>query len=273
MKIVRHRLQHDDGTPLRFERSPNSGDQLQHKYLSMHYTAGSSTESAVNTLTNPEVKASAHLVIGRDGEVVQLVPFDRIAWHAGRSKWHGLKGLNKFSIGIELDNAGRLERQGGVWRAWFKKVYPDEEVHEGAHKHESVNAGWHDYSEEQIDAALVVSKLLARRYGLIDVLGHDDIAPGRKSDPGPAFPMESFRSAVIGRQADADEIYEAAANLNIRSGPGTSFEKLVGSPLARGSRLSLEVRDSSWCFVEVLDDDDLPNQTGWVHGDYIRPVD
>jgi len=273
MKILRHRLHQEDGTPVRFVASPNRGGQLQHKYLIMHYTAGLDAEGAIRSLTNPQVKASAHLVIGRDGEVVQLVPFDRVAWHAGRSRWHGLKGLNRHSIGIELDNAGRLEQQGGQWRAWFGKVYPADSVHEAVHKNETRSAGWHTYSEAQLFAALAVSQLLVRHYGLADILGHDDIAPGRKSDPGPAFPMESFRAGVLGREADGDEIYETLANLNIRSGPGGHFGKLDASPLPKGTRLSLESRSGSWCFVEVLDDGGAPDLNGWVHGDYIGPAE
>lgn len=273
MRIVRHRLQHSDGTPVDYRASPNRGGQLQHKYLVMHYTAGRNLEGAVQTLIDPNVKVSAHLVIGRDGTIVQLVPFDKVAWHAGRSRWHGLKGLNKYSIGIELDNAGRLELQNGEWRSWFQKVYPAQEVYQAPHKHETVESGWHSYSEKQIETVLQASQVLAKHYGLTDILGHDDIAPGRKSDPGPAFPMESLRGSVLGRRAEADEIFETAVELNIRQGPGVDFDPLNGSPLSAGTRLSLESRDCNWCFVEVLDDNGSASSTGWVYGDYIIPVD
>lgn len=272
VRIKQHRLHRDDGAPVRFEPSPNSGGKVQHKYLVMHYTAGRDAESAVRTLVNPATKASAHLVIGRGGELAQLVPFNRIAWHAGQSRWLGLQGLNHYSIGIELDNAGRLERQGGRWLSWFGKEYPEQDVHEATHKNETRPAGWHIFTEAQLGVAVEVSRLLARHYGLVDVLGHDDIAPGRKSDPGPAFPMASFRSAVIGREADDDEIYQATANLNIRVGPGLHYAKLVDDALPKGTRLSLQRREGSWCLVDVLDDDGQPVRTGWVHGNYIGAV-
>ncbi len=82
MKILRHRLRHDDGTPVAFERSPNLGGRVAHEYLVMHYTAGSSAAGAIAAMTEPGGN-SAHLVIGRDGAVTQLVAFDRVAWHAG----------------------------------------------------------------------------------------------------------------------------------------------------------------------------------------------
>ena len=154
---------------------------------------------------------SAHLVISRDGSITQLVPFDKIAWHAGRSAWKGFINLNRYSFGIELDNAGFLTRhsfppvyggdRGGKeanrWLSWFKDEYDDSEVIEAIHKHETKPRGWHIFTPEQIAAALEVSKLLVNHYNLRDVVGHDDIAPGRKIDPGPAFPMEDFRACLF----------------------------------------------------------------------------
>ena len=272
MKIIRHRLHEADGSPVPFIASPNRGGQVDHRYLIMHYTAGGTADGAIRTLTDPNAKASAHLVIARDGTITQLVPFNRVAWHAGKSRWHGLVGLNRFSLGIELDNAGMLEPDRGDWRAWFGRTYPPDQVVEAVHQHEAVSRGWHRYDAEQIEAAIEVSRLLMSHYGLLDVIGHDDVAPGRKRDPGPAFPMGSFRGAVIGRQDDDLDVYETITHVNIREGSGTQFDKLPISPLAPGTRLQLHTRESSWCFGEVLDDAGTPTDAGWVHGDYIRPV-
>jgi len=204
--------------------------------------------------------------------VIQLVPFDRVAWHAGRSRWRGLEGLNRHSIGIELDNAGLLERAGNGWQTWFKKAVPGDEIVEAAHRNDGVMRGWHAYTEAQVEAAIACAQAIVGHYGLIDVIGHDDIAPGRKTDPGLAFPMTSFRSAVIGRSDDDLETFETTARLNIREGAGVGHARLEASPLARGTRLRMIEEAGRWCLVEVLDGNSEPDLTGWVHGDYIRRV-
>lgn len=272
MKIVQHRLQNDDGEPFAFVESPNRGGKLEPQYLVMHYTAGGTATGAIRTLTDPAAKASAHVVIARDGEITQLVAFDEIAWHAGRSRWQGLDGLNRHSIGIEMDNAGVLDRQEGRWRAWFGAHYKDEDVIEAVHQHGGAPRGWHTYTPAQLDAAIALGRVLVENYRLRDIIGHDDIAPGRKLDPGPAFPMASYRSALMGRRDDMAELFKSTTQLNIREGPGTGFAKLGISPLAPGTRLRLDRREASWYRVEVLDKDGLPSDTGWVHGDYIAPV-
>lgn len=91
----------------------------------LHYTAGTSAESSALFLTRPEVSASAHVVIGREGEVFQLVPFNIEAWHAGKSWYAGRGGLNRYSIGIELDNLGELRFAGNLFIAecgrWYRR--------------------------------------------------------------------------------------------------------------------------------------------------------
>lgn len=273
MKILNHRLCRDDGEAYPFQRSPNQSGQIAPEYLVMHYTAGASAEGSISWLANPQAQASAHLVIGRDASITQLVAFNRKAWHAGRSVWLGRSGLNGFSIGIELDNVGVLNRVGEGWQtAWGRAVGPDQ-VLEAAHKNGGPVRGWQSYTAVQLEAALEVGSLLARRYELKDVVGHDDIAPARKSDPGPAFPMVSFRGAVIGREDDAQDLFETVTALNIRSGPGTTHDKLPASPLPKGTRLEVLAELGSWRQVDVLDTvgGEMDVQ-GWVHGRYIRPV-
>ncbi|HZV82003.1 MAG TPA: N-acetylmuramoyl-L-alanine amidase [Geobacteraceae bacterium] len=273
MKIKNHRLLKDDGTPLPFRQSPNMGDKVQHRFLVMHFTASRSAAESVEWLTNRKAKASAHVVIGRDGSITQLVPFDRVAWHAGASSWEGLDGMNSYSLGIELDNAGRLTLHGDRWRAWFGGDYDDGEVVQAVHKHETTLCGWHDYAPAQIDAALQVAGLLVDKYGLRDVVGHEDIAPLRKCDPGPAFPMASFRSRLMGRLEDSLPQYRTTTELNIRTGPGAQYTPLPGSPLLLGTSVQLITTAGAWWKVDVQGGAGVPaDLEGWVNSRYLERV-
>jgi len=279
IKVLNHRLTRERD-PFPFVRSPNqsSGRTIAPEYLVMHYTAGRSAASSVHWLTNPDAKASAHLVIGRDGSVTQLVAFNRRAWHAGHSRWKGRSGLNDFSIGIELDNMGKLkQRRDGSWYAWFGTRVPDDEVLEAQHSNSSRTNGEHTYTDIQIEVAVDIAAALTKHYGLKDIIGHDDIAPARKSDPGPAFAMANFRDRVFGRDDSGDgsdradeDLLVTTANLNIRSGPGTGFDKLDVSPLPPGTRLEALEEEGRWLRVFVLDTvNNEMDIEGWVHRNFV----
>ncbi len=273
MLIEDHRLLDDAGTPVPLVESPNRGGPITPEFLLLHFTADRSAESTIRWLTDPASRASAHLVIGRDGAVTQLVRFDTAAWHAGVSRWLGREGLNQWSIGIELDNAGRLVREGDRWRAWFRDAYPDEEVLEATHRYERSPSGWHVYTTRQLEVALAAGVALARHYRLRDVLGHDDAAPGRKVDPGPAFPLPSYRTRVLGRDEDTREPLETSVTLNIRTGPGTQYPTIPGSPLAPATPVDVLLVWGSWHLVDVLRPSrGVMDMQGWVHGRYLRPL-
>ncbi len=257
--------------PIPFVESPNHGGEIQPKYLVLHYTAGRSAQSSVSWLTNPKAKASAHLVIGQDGSITQLVPFNIKAWHAGPSSWDGHTHLNGLSIGIELDNAGRLMRRGRKWWTWFDSEIDEDDVVEAVHKNESHVSGWHVYSAEQLETLSDVARLLVDTYQLQDIIGHDDIAPHRKFDPGPAFPMESFRARILGREKDDEPQYETTGILNIRSGPGVQHPTLPESPLPKGTRLEILERQGHWALANILDQiKDNNDLEGWLHTKYIK---
>jgi N-acetylmuramoyl-L-alanine amidase len=273
MKITRHRLVGDNGAAHRWQPSPNHGGKLEPEYLVIHYTAGRSLQESVDWLGSKVSKASAHVVIGRDGTIVQQVAFDRVAWHAGASAWEGRQGLNRWSIGIELDNAGRLTRHGSRWRAWFGDTYDADDVLVATHKHESEPAGWHLYTAEQLAATLDLASMLVERYGLRDIIGHDDISPGRKSDPGPAFPLASIRARIFGRKEEEPIVHRSIAVLNIRRGPGTQHPTLDEGPLPVGTRVEVVRQQDSWRLVDVLDPvDGVADVQGWVHHRFIERV-
>lgn len=204
MQVKNHLLHLSHGIQAAFAPTKNLGGAIHPLYLVVHYTAGVNAKGTIEWFARPESKVSAHLVIDRDGSITQMVPFDRRAWHAGKSRWGELTDLNSYSIGIELVNAGKLRgRSDGRWLTDFGLDIPASEVTQAVHKHEQRVSGWHEYTEEQLRATVEVGSVLAEKYKLLDVLGHDDIAPTRKVDPGPLFPMDGVRSRVLGREAFA----------------------------------------------------------------------
>ncbi len=273
MEIREQRLYQGEVTPIPFRESPNQSGEITPEHLVMHFTKGASAESSIQWLLNPAARASAHLVIGRDGDITQLVEFNKKAWHAGASRWEGRAHLNNFSIGIELDNYGDLEGGPGNWRTSWGRSVPDSEVVELAHKFDGRTRGWHMFPEKQLMSALEVAQSLVAHYRLKDVVGHEDVSPGRKWDPGPAFPMTSFRAALFGRDDETAELYAATTALNIRSGPGTQHEKLAVSPLPEGTRVEVLQEQGVWRLVDVQDTiNGEMDIVGWVHGRYLWRV-
>lgn len=262
LKIENHRL---SGPGVRQQATPNTGGTLKPRFVVLHYTAGRDTDSTVRSLCTrkPQGNASAHIVLGRDGRIVQLAPFNVVTWHAGVSNW---AGLNPFAIGIEMDNAGLLHREGDRCVAWFGTPYPDSEVLVAEHKHGGGVRPWHAYSEAQIARALELCEALAAHYGIEDILGHEDIARGRKVDPGPAFPLNAVRSRALGRGADVlPRLVVDAASVNIRGGPGAEHPK-VAPALKRGTELILLEAQDRWSRVAVVGVTDLE---GWVCNDFV----
>ncbi|HTH61536.1 MAG TPA: N-acetylmuramoyl-L-alanine amidase [Paraburkholderia sp.] len=153
------------------------------RFLVMHYTADDDTRS-LEVLTKEDV--SAHYLVPehpplRDGRPVvwQLVPESQRAWHAGDSFWQGTTELNAASIGIEIVNAGPVATPQGP--------------------------GWQPYSPDQVDAIIRLAKDIVARYRIppTRVVGHSDIAPQRKTDPGPLFPWKALYDAGVGAWPDA----------------------------------------------------------------------
>ncbi|MEZ2351850.1 N-acetylmuramoyl-L-alanine amidase [Caballeronia sp. RCC_10] len=152
------------------------------RFLVMHYTEIDEARSLA-VLTGDEV--SVHYVVPdapriRDGEpvVYQLVPEDKRAWHAGQSYWQGATELNASSIGIENVNLGPVDTPSG--------------------------RAWQPYPPAQIDALVKLSRDIVERYGIppTRIVGHSDIAPQRKIDPGPLFPWRTLYDAGIGAWPD-----------------------------------------------------------------------
>jgi N-acetylmuramoyl-L-alanine amidase len=165
--------------------------------LVIHFTAGATGASSIAFWKTAAAKgACAHLVIERDGTVIQCRRFDRTCGHAGVSRWRDPKtgtlhtGANSFSIGIELANAGSDD--GAI--SWARKQPGFRSIH-ARHPNGGPVQEWEAYPAAQIAACTAVAKVLVACYQLDDITGHDCIAPERKDDPGPAFPMADLRAA------------------------------------------------------------------------------
>ncbi|HEX5871553.1 MAG TPA: N-acetylmuramoyl-L-alanine amidase [Longimicrobium sp.] len=190
---TQHLLVRADSQPVRVVQANSVGSALLSRRLIVaHHTAapGRPVEAYFERGT---INSSAHLLIDRTGRVTQLVPFDITAYHAGRSQWKDVEGLNRHSLGIEMENLGRLSQRDGRWY-WQSTAVPSAEVQviDGV--------GWHRYTDAQLVAFFQVSCALRRAYPTIeDVVGHGDIArpAGTKVDPGPAFPLSVVRRRLF----------------------------------------------------------------------------
>jgi len=139
--------------------SPNYDERkLPVSMIVLHYTGMADAESALQRLTDPTAKVSSHYVIDEDGQVYRLVAEDKRAWHAGRAHWRGIDDVNSASIGIELVNPG----------------------------HEF---GYRPFPERQMEALLPLMADIADRHAITrgNIVGHSDVSPSRKLDPGELF--------------------------------------------------------------------------------------
>ncbi len=148
----------------------------QIKFIIFHYTGMKNEKDAIRRLTNSKSKVSSHYFIKLNGKVITLVPELYISWHAGISSWQNYKSINKHSIGIEISNPGHSYN--------YKK-----------------------FSKEQIHSILKLTKYLIKKYKIKIkfILGHSDIAPFRKKDPGEKFPWKYLSKKKIGLWHDLNE--------------------------------------------------------------------
>lgn len=153
---------HPDHLVHREIASPNWNERkLPVSMVVLHYTEMQPVESALERMCDPAAEVSAHYCITEDGEVIRLVPEDKRAWHAGRSRWRGIEDVNSASIGIELDHPGHA-------------------------------LGYRGFAEAQIESLLPLLDAIVKRYDVprANVVAHSDIAPARKVDPGELFPWD-----------------------------------------------------------------------------------
>ena len=144
-----------------FEKKKRSLNLI--KFIIIHYTGMQSERESIKRLCNPKIKVSSHFLINKNGKIFRLVDDNRIAWHAGISYWGKYKNLNKNSIGIELVNKGH-------------------------------QFGYTNFSKKQISSLILICRKLIKKYKIKqrNIVGHSDIAPLRKNDPGEKFPWKQL---------------------------------------------------------------------------------
>ncbi|RJG00423.1 N-acetylmuramoyl-L-alanine amidase [Noviherbaspirillum sedimenti] len=155
--------------PVTLVASPNF-DQRRPNLVIIHHTSSDTLERALDALTSPARKVSAHYLIGRDGKIFQLVEESARAWHAGKSWWGGQTDLNSASLGIELDNNGS-----------------------------------EPFADAQIAALLALLADIRQRYNIpaANFIGHADVAPTRKADPSALFPWQMLARQGFGLWCNA----------------------------------------------------------------------
>ncbi|RZK65036.1 MAG: hypothetical protein EOO92_26810 [Pedobacter sp.] len=217
MQIKDHKL-----VDVPFKASPNIGKNkagvpltLTPKILIQHFDASANATGAISWMLSPKSKVSAHLHIDRDGNITQLVAFNRVAYHAGESEWRGLIGMNSGSIGIEIQNTGSQE-----------------------------------YTTKQMNAVAEVSKLLVEYYALTEVVGHEDVAPIRKNDPS-GTKVNLFDWAgllIVCGLTPSTKI--TSADLNIRRGQGTQYPVVTKIP--KGKKVFELNKVGSWSKIQIV---------------------
>ena len=157
----------------KIDLSPNYSSKTRQKknikFVVIHYTGMQSEIESLKRLKSTKSKVSCHYFINRKGTIIQMVHDNRVSWHAGKSKWKSFNNLNENSIGIELVNKG--------------------------HEFE-----YQSFSKPQIKSLITLCKVLRKKYKIKkeNILGHSDIAPLRKKDPGEKFPWEKLSKLYLG---------------------------------------------------------------------------
>ena len=175
-----------------WEPSPNFDERaLPVSMIVLHYTGMPDAQGALDRLTSPEARVSAHYLVDEDGTIYRLVDESKRAWHAGKSRWRGITDVNSASVGIEIVNPG----------------------------HEF---GYRPFPDEQVASLIPLVADIKDRHGIGrgNVVGHSDIAPSRKEDPGELFPWDALakRRLALPVRDRSGAVFGVAQLLNRRDG-------------------------------------------------------
>ncbi|AKC87009.1 N-acetylmuramoyl-L-alanine amidase [Pseudoxanthomonas suwonensis] len=288
MDVVNHRI---DALWHKHTSNYSQGKTIKPRFIVMHYTTGWSAENNLAWLLgraggSGNTESSAHILVGRDGKAWQICPFNRRAWHAGPSRLGTVADLNSHAIGIELLNPGWLKPDGhGGWVDYHGNRRSTRQLQsDGGYllaRNSRVGSGelaWPLYTDAQLDTSRQICLAIARAYPIHEIVTHEEVdTRGWKTDPGPAFPLDSFRSLVddYGRESAQPRYKVSASRLNLRGGPATSYE-LVDPPgqLQQGTLVEALRHEGDWAYVQVVREGSRAQAgatvTGWVHSAYLQ---
>jgi len=269
MQIVKHRF-----VDAPFRQASGCGGKLAPTLVIAHDTAGAiSKGNVVNYFAGAGCRVSAHIVLERDGTFTQMVDFATRAWHADPSSWDGKAGCNWRAVGIEIVNPGMMERRGQE----VLLIYRDRDPNTGQHRERIVGRypikdcvsvdtpehgkGWClPYTPEQIATMKQICRALADTYPISDIVTHWMVAPKRKVDTTPLFPLEEVRAFAFNKgevpvaEEEPPAVMPDPVALTSQGGGWFSeanFTK-VNELAAQGSRLGTALRNFGRWFWSLL---------------------
>ncbi len=259
------------------EKNYNPKKDLDPRYVVIHFTTGTHKQQTIHTFLNPGNGVSTHLLVGRSGQVVQFVPFDRVAFHCGFSTWEGERDLNYYAIGIEVDNAGNLRKSSKGFKSRDKFI-PAEQVKFKRHWKERGERPWQTFTPEQIRVVRDIVKALKEKYHSIqEILGHDMVNLINRLDPGPFYPLGELREAILGDAQQVIKSYQVTENCPIYENLGNQPPRLLPHPdfgeLPQNSTVRVKEVHDHWSLVKVKQSSkaNLKEKLGWVLSNSIEP--
>jgi N-acetylmuramoyl-L-alanine amidase len=264
------------------EKNFNPDSTLDPRLIVIHFTTGTDPQSIVHTFQDPGEGVCTHLLVARNGHVVQFVPFDKVAFHCGLSAWECDRHLNRYAIGIEVDNAGYLDKT----RRGFKrkgKLIPQDQVEFKKHwKEEHKNRPWQKFSAEQVRVVQDLVKALIQKYPTIkEIVGHDMVNLVNRLDPGPFYPLGELRETALGSpQPTIREFRTLPPECPIFENIGGRPPFVVPHPehgeLPANSKVRVRNEHvyEHWSLVKVKQTSrsGLRDKEGWVRSNSIEPL-
>lgn len=214
----------------RFVPARVSGGEIRPTLIVLHDTAGRLDKgSSVRWFQDPTCQTSAHFVVERDGEVVQMVRTDRKAAHAGKSQWRGRAFCNAFAVGIEIVSPGKLDASG---RAWFGPSGVTGIVRSATPEHG--DGWWLPYTQAQIEAVKSLCRAIVAEYpDCNEIVTHWQISPGRKIDTSPLLPLDEIRAFALGgtdpAAPDTDDDFDPSWTAEATDAPASMATSTTGN--------------------------------------------